>query len=101
MPWTRQLIVFALPATFALGLVAGCDAKPSEEECTKARDKYLSLLNEDMGLGDDTPEDDPLMQINVEAADGIASDCKQNGTKKWIECTSKATNQAEFDACEK
>lgn len=98
----RQISIIALPATLCLALVAGCDKKPSEDECNAAADHYLELLNADMGADEmGEGEDNPLAEMNKEMRDGMQSDCTQNGTQKWLECAKKASSVADFEGCEK
>lgn len=91
----KTLPLVAITAAFTVGLVAGCDSKPSEDECNKAADHYLELLNEEQG------SEGPMAEMNQEMRDGMQSDCTQSGSKKWIECVNNAKTVADAEGCEK
>ncbi len=91
---TKRIIIAALPAVFALGLVAGCDSKPSEQECEEAAEKFFELLAEDQG------NEGAIAEMNKEMADGFKSSCIKEGTKKEVKCIMDAKTFADIEGCQ-
>lgn len=77
-----------------LGLATGCDAKPSEEDCEAAAEKFFDLLAENQGVNPDT-------EMNDKMRDKFKHGCISSGTKKELACIDAAKSFEDIQQCQR
>ena len=97
----KKIHASALGLVAALALVAGCDGKPSEEDCTKMADKMVELTIKE--TKDQAGEAAAAMAEDMakSMAEGMKPEfkktCMEDGTKSAVQCILKQSTLEDIE----